>query len=208
MRRPQSMKALEELGRVRLSPNFFMRDFLYSEIASYYRIPNIPDDPDLAIEAGQRLCENLLEPLTERFGRISVRSSFRSKAVNQYGNKHKLNCGSNESNFAGHIWDERDAQGNMGATTCIILHAVIPYYERTSHWQALAWWIHDNLPYHSMQFFPRFAAFNLTWRERPQRQIYSYVPPKTGWLTKPGMPNFEGRHDGEYAEWLGSLSST
>lgn len=31
MRVPKSMKALEELGRVRLSKSFFMRDFLYSE---------------------------------------------------------------------------------------------------------------------------------------------------------------------------------
>jgi hypothetical protein len=30
MRKPGSMKALEDFGRVRLSPNFFMRDFLYS----------------------------------------------------------------------------------------------------------------------------------------------------------------------------------
>jgi hypothetical protein len=29
MRKPQSVRALEELGRVRLSQNFFMRDFLY-----------------------------------------------------------------------------------------------------------------------------------------------------------------------------------
>ena len=63
MKQPQSMRALEELGRVRLSENFFMRDFLYSEIANFYRIQNIPDDPDLAIMAGRKLCEEALEPL-------------------------------------------------------------------------------------------------------------------------------------------------
>ena len=30
MRKPGSVKGLEELGRVRLSKNFFLRDFLYS----------------------------------------------------------------------------------------------------------------------------------------------------------------------------------
>ena len=39
MQKPSTMKALEELGRVRLSPNFYLRDFLYSEIANFYRIP-------------------------------------------------------------------------------------------------------------------------------------------------------------------------
>ena len=31
MRKPDSMKGLEKLGRVRLSKHFFMRDMLYSE---------------------------------------------------------------------------------------------------------------------------------------------------------------------------------
>ena len=43
------MRGLEELGRVRLSTNFYFRDFLYSEIADFYGIPNIPAQPDLAI---------------------------------------------------------------------------------------------------------------------------------------------------------------
>lgn len=34
----KSFNKLEELGRVRLSTNFFMRDFLYSEIANFYQI--------------------------------------------------------------------------------------------------------------------------------------------------------------------------
>jgi hypothetical protein len=207
MRKPQSMKALEELGRIRLSKNFFMRDFLHSEISQFYSIPNIPDDPDLAIEAGTRLCEELLEPLMARFGRLSIRSAFRSKAVNDFGNRNGLNCARNEANYAGHIWDERDVAGRTGATACIIVHALIPYYEATGRWEALAWWVHDHLPYHDLEFFPRFAAVNVTWREMPDRRIYSYIPPRRGWLTKQGMSNAVGSHEAEYAEWIDSLSS-
>lgn len=207
MRKPGSMKALEELGRVRLSPNFFLRDFLYSEISQFYSIPNIPDDPDLAIAAGTKLCEELLEPLMARFGRISIRSSFRSKAVNEFGNRNNLNCARNEANYAGHIWDERDAAGRMGATACIIVHALIPYYEATGRWEALAWWIHDQLPYHDLEFFPKYAAVNVNWREAPERRIYSYIPPRRGWLTKPGMENAAGTHEAEYSEWLARLPS-
>jgi hypothetical protein len=207
MRKPHSMKALEELGRVRLSPNFFMRDFLHSEISQFYSIPNIPDDPDLAIAAGTRLCEELLEPLMARFGRISIRSAYRSEAVNDFGNKRNLNCGRNESNYGGHIWDRRDAQGGMGATACVVVHALIPYYSTTGRWEVLAWWIHDHLPYDELEFFPRFAAVNINWREVPKRRIRSYIPPRRGILTRRGMANFEGRHDAEYAEWLDALSS-
>jgi hypothetical protein len=36
-----SLKTLENLGRTRLSPGFFMRDFLYSEVAQIEGIANI-----------------------------------------------------------------------------------------------------------------------------------------------------------------------
>jgi hypothetical protein len=207
MRRIGTMKALEEFGRVRLSPSFFMRDFLHSEISQFYSIPNIPDDPELAIAAGTRLCEELLEPLAARFGRISIRSAYRSVAVNGFGNAHNLNCARNEANYAGHIWDRRDAEGRMGATACIIVHALINYYEATGKWEAVAWWIHDHLPYHELEFFPRYAAFNITWREAPVRRISSFIPPRRGVLTKPGMANFEGSHESEYAAWLASVDT-
>ncbi|UXN75196.1 hypothetical protein N8D56_10150 [Devosia sp. A8/3-2] len=205
MRQPKSVRGLEDFGRVRLSESFFMRDFLYSEIAAINGFTNIPSDPDLAIAAGKVLCETLLEPLQARFGRISVRSSYRSPEVNGFGNANKLNCGSNESNFAGHIWDRRDAKGRMGATACVVVNRFIPYYERTGDWEAMARWVHDLLPYSDMEFFPKYAAFNLQWREEPIRAIYSYIPPRRGRLTEPGKPNWAGRHERAYAAMLAEI---
>ncbi|MCP1210158.1 hypothetical protein [Devosia subaequoris] len=202
MRQPRTVRALEEFGRTRLSQSFFMRDFLYSEIAAINGLPNLPDDPDLAIAAGERLCEELLEPLQSRFGRISVRSAYRSSGVNAFGNANKLNCAINEKNFAGHIWDRRDAGGHMGATACIIVNRFISYYQRSGDWEALAWWVHDKLPYSNMEFFPKFAAFNLQWHEVPTRSIHSFIPPRRGCLTKPGMANWDGRHEDAYAAML------
>lgn len=197
MRKPQSIKALEDLGRVRLSKSFYMRDFLYSEISNFHAIPNIPDDPDLAIEAGRRLCEDLLEPLNATFGRLAIRSAYRSCEVNGFGNANKLNCASNEANYAGHIWDRRDEHGRMGATACVVVPWFADRYEAGTPWQALAWWIHDHLPYSSLCFFPKLAAFNITWYEQPERSIYSYAEPK-GYLTKPDMPNWAGDHSEYY----------
>jgi hypothetical protein len=62
--------ALEDLGRVRLSKSFFMRDFLHSETANHFALRNVPDNPDLAIEVGRHLCEELLEPLQAAFGGV------------------------------------------------------------------------------------------------------------------------------------------
>ena len=205
MRQIRSVRALEAFGRIRLSDSFFMRDFLYSEIAAINGFSNLPDDPDQAIAAGRRLCEDLLEPLQARFGRLSMRSAYRSPQVNGFGNANKLNCGSNPGNFAGHIWDRRDAEGRMGATACIIVNRFIPYYESTGDWEALAWWIHDHLPYSEMEFFPRYAAFNLQWREDPVRRIHSFIPPRRGCLTRPGKPNWTGRHDENYAAMMAGI---
>jgi hypothetical protein len=197
MRRPRTVRALEELGRVRLSPSFYMRDFLHSEIAEIAGIPNVPDDPALAVAAGRMLCEQLLEPLNATFGRVSVRSAYRSPEVNEYGNRRGLNCASNERNHAGHIWDRRDADGCMGATACVVIPWFADRYAAGADWRALAWWIHDRLPYSRLQFFPRLAAFNIQWHERPKRRIDSFIAPK-GCLTKPGMPNHAGDHSAWY----------
>ena len=206
MRALKSVAALDDFGRIRLSKSFYMRDFLYSEIANLHRIPNIPEDPELAVAVGTRLCVELLEPLQAVFGRIAIRSAYRSAAVNGFGNaqqkggKAGYSCASNEANYAGHIWDQRDAEGCMGATACVVIPSFADRFEAGTDWRALAWWIHDHLPYSGMYFFPKRAAFNLTWHERPQRRIDSYVQPK-GCLTKPGMAN----HSGSHAEWYEGL---
>jgi hypothetical protein len=76
-----------------------MREFLFSEIAAIQGLLNLPDDPDLAIAAGRGLCENLLEPLQATFGRIAIRSAYRSPEVNGYGGLHKLSCAFKQEEF-------------------------------------------------------------------------------------------------------------
>lgn len=139
MNPPKTVKALEDFGRVRLSPSFFMCDFLYSEIANTYGIPNVPDNPDLAIEVGKHLCEDLLEPLNATFGRIGIRSAYRSCAVNAKGNEAGNSCAKNESNYAGHIWDRLDAEGLKGATACVVVPWFADRYDGGADWRALAY---------------------------------------------------------------------
>jgi hypothetical protein len=176
--RPGSVRSLEEFGRVRLSASFFMRDFLHSEIADFHGIPNIPDDPDLAIAAGRQLCKQLLEPLQATFGRLSIRSAYRAPAVNEFGNRHGLSCASNLRNYGRHICDHRDITGAMGAMATVVVPWFADCYRDGADWRALAWWIHDHLPYSQLQFFPKLAAFNIGWHEQPRRRIDSFIAPK------------------------------
>ncbi|TCR90732.1 hypothetical protein [Rhizobium sp. BK376] len=197
MRKPASMRGLEDLGRVRLSKNFFLRDFLHSEIGSLYGIPNIPENPNLAIAAGKCLCEELLEPLEATFGRLHLRSGYRAPALNKFGNKNNLNCARNEATAANHIWDLRDREGHIGATACVVVPWVWDRYHEPGDWRRLAWWIRDHLPYASLQFFPKLWAVNITWHEHPTKEITSYAEPR-GILTRPGMANWEEDHSALY----------
>ncbi|QJF53229.1 hypothetical protein [Roseobacter ponti] len=185
------MWSLETLGRVRLSRHFYMRDFLCSEISSFHGIPNIPDDPDLAIENGRRLCTELLDPLEETFGRIAIRSGYRSAALNRFGNENNLNCARNDNPLECHIWDRGSADEAIAGTSL-----VVPWfadrYAAGRDWRDLAWWIHDHLPYSEIWFFPKLAAFNLTWRPVPHRTISSYIAPR-GMLLRAGAQSCETR---------------
>jgi hypothetical protein len=197
MKTPRTVKSAEELGRVRLSKTFFMRDFLYSEIANIHCMTNLPEAPDLAIAAGRCLCEQLLEPLQETFGRLAIRSAYRSPQVNAFGNANAYSCASNETDRARHIWDQRSADGGMGAMASIVVPWLVDRMQNGTPWQAMAWWIHDHLPYSELQFFPKLGAFNIGWHELPRKRITSFAPPR-GLLTKPGMPNNDGDHAALY----------
>lgn len=174
-----------------------MRDFLFSEIGAAYAIPNLPDDLELAVYTGRKLCESILEPLQATFGRIHVRSGYRSSRLNGFGNKRGLNCSSNQRTFADHIWDKRDSDGNAGACATVVIPWFLEHH-RPDEWEKLAWWLWDKLDFHRVVFFGRQAAANIGWRENPAKEIMSHAAPR-GRLTGPGMLNGWGDHSDQYS---------
>jgi hypothetical protein len=178
------MWSLETLGRVRLSRHFYMRDFLYSEIGNFHQIRNLPDDPELAIENGRQLCERLLDPLEETFGRLAVRSGYRSPELNAFGNQHKLNCARNDNPLECHIWDRASGEAAIAGAS-VVIPWFADHYAEGRDWRDLAWWLHDHLPYSDIWFFPKLPAFNLVWRARPLRTVSSYIAPR-GTLLRAG----------------------
>lgn len=189
-------RELDEIGRIQLSRSFYMRDFLFSEIGATYAIPNLPDDLELAVYTGRKLCERILEPLSATFGRIHVRSGYRSSRLNAFGNERGLNCSSNQRTFADHIWDKRDGDGNAGACATVVIPWFLEHH-RPDEWEKLAWWLWDKLDFHRVVFFGRQAAANIGWRENPAKEIMSHTAPR-GRLTGPGMLNGWGDHSDQY----------
>ena len=208
MKSPQSVAELTELGRVRLSEHFFMRDMLYSEVANFHGLSNMPDDPDLAIASGAKLCGLVLEPLHRAFGGIAVRSAFRSAAVNDFCHQRLAQdpgayyCNDNVYGAGRHIWDLRDADGHMGATASIVIPWYIGRFRESGDFRPLAWWICDHLAdYAEVCFFPWLCAFNISWYEGPSmRAIRWSAPdmPKSKLLTRRGMDGFDDDHGDQY----------
>lgn len=184
MLKPESVPNLDKLGRKRLSTNFFMRDFLYSEVANFHKICNIPDHPEVAFKAGAHLCKELLEPLHATFGRVVIRSAYRSSEVNKFCNDRQkekkvgYTCASNDKNYGRHIWDMPDENGNLGAMACVLIPWFAERYEQERDWRPMAYWIHDHLPYSELEFYPKYLAFNIGWHQQPKRTISSYVEPR------------------------------
>ena len=208
MDKPRSVAELTELGRVRLSEHFFMRDMLYSEVANYHGMPNIPEDPDLAIAAGEKLCQLVLEPLHRAFGGIVVRSAYRSPSVNDFCHRRLIEgdnayyCADNVYSAARHIWDLRDADGHMGATASVIVPWYLERYAATDDFRPLAWWIVDNVEHYAeAMFFPWLCAFNIRWYEGPSDRAVKYDSPELREdivLTRRGMDGFDDDHSGQY----------
>ena len=228
------LRALDIFGRQRLSKHYFMRDFLYSEIAAVHGIANVPDNARLAIKSGRALCRNLLEPLRHVFGHVTIRSALRSVSVNGFGNCHGMNCSSNKASYANHIWDHLDGDDYMGATACIIIPGFADWVDEGAgrDWRVLAWFIHEHLPYAEMVFFARNGTVNLTWRgdpndpaqdgnvrrfdgscdsivwrSKPKHRVHSFVSPKGLWI-KNGKPKEDFGGSGYYEDFLHHLRST
>ncbi len=192
MKKPGSMKALEDMGRCgfRRISSSAISCIRRSPISIAFRIfPTIR----ISRRGRQAAVRGAAGAVAGDLRRLHIRSGYRSAAVNEFGNRNKLNCSTNAATAADHIWDMRDFDGCMGATACVVVPWMVDHYSNEEDWQKLAWWIHDHLPYAALCFFPKLWAFNIQWHERPKRVIQSYIQPR-GILTKPGMANWEGDH--------------
>ena len=76
---------------MKLSQNFSLRELTKSQTAERKGIDNTPTDEH--IENLKLLCENILQPVRDEWGVVSVSSGYRSPALCQaIGSKHQSTC--------------------------------------------------------------------------------------------------------------------
>ena len=103
------------------------------------------------------------------------------------------------------MWDRLGDDGKKGATASIVIPWFVDYLETRPEmsWKAMAWWIHDHLPYSELQFYHHrcqkfdYAAFNIRWHETKVRgQIVSMSGDRI--LQKDRREHSPGDHASEY----------
>lgn len=206
----KDVAALTDFGRQQLSEHFFMREMLYTEVGNFYGIPNVPDDPELALQVGRAVATLLLEPLKRAFGHVSVRSGYRSPTLNAFCNERfragdtACWCTDNDLNAARHIWDRHDSDGHLGGTVTVFIPAYLEFYRETEDYRPLAWWIRDHIDdYAELFFFKNLCAFNIRWYEgASDKAIWHLDPPTRTILTKRGIDGFDGDHSRFYRSIL------
>lgn len=112
----------------------------------------------------------ILEPLQAHYGRLFIRSGYRSPTLNEFCFKKRLGCAGNENNYAYHIWDVRDKEGYAGAMACVVIPSYVDEYARTGDHKPIADWIYKNIPCSDLEFFKHLCAFNIGWHERARKQ--------------------------------------
>lgn len=211
-----NVATLTDFGRQRLSDHFFMRDMLYSEVGNVHGIPNIPDNPELALQVGREIAARLLEPLKRAFGHVTIRSAYRSPRLNAFCNDWfnagdtACWCAGNDINAARHIWDLPDGDGRIGGTVTLVIPAYLTHYERTGDYRPLAWWMRDHIAdYAEMLFFRNLCAFNIRWYQGPSdKAIWFLDPPVRDLLVKEEPAGIYINYSAFYSEaidpiWVG-----
>ena len=122
--------------------------------------------------------------------------------MNALGAAKNYGCASNERSYAGHIWDRRDAAGQMGATAGIVVPGFAEPVQGPRGLEA-ARLVGARPPALQLDgVLPTRWAFNLQWHEKPLKMIFSHVPEARGYLTKPGMEGHDADHRAEWESIL------
>lgn len=187
VRQPKSIKALKEayegLSRIRLSKNFILRDFLFSTASSSLRVTNYPEHPELVIAAGKALCDQLLEPILQRFGRFAITFGYQSREGAEADDPTLSPTAS-----CPHVWDRKSWGDEVYARVDILPFCV---EDGDISKEAFARWIMHNLDVDLLMQWTRSNVFCLTISPRPRRVWLEWGNPSLG---QPRQTRYMGAH--------------
>lgn len=162
----------EELCLTRLSPNFILRDFMFSTEAAVAGHSNFPsDNVGQVIKSAQQLCNQLLEPILSQFGRFAITFGYQCRETmertwSEADKKMKAKSSSP------HQFD-RGSFGNEVYARVDILPFCVEDGKVSK--EEFARWCMMNLDIDLFQMWDKANIFCITISPRPRRVWYKWV---------------------------------
>lgn len=151
----------------RLSKHFILRDFLYSTEASLMGLANHPEDLDMVIRAGKALCEKVLEPITEQFGRPAITYGYACRDAIEAG--YEI---TNPKSSAPHQWDRGTFDDEVYARVDILPFCV---EDGLVSKHGFGRWLMYNLDIDLLQQWTHSNGFCITISPRPRRVWHEWT---------------------------------
>ena len=125
-----------------LSVNFTLEELIFSQVATRKNINNNPSPQQ--IENLKLLCENILQPIRDKFGRVSVSSGFRSPELcvaigSSINSQHCANNGSSACDFEVYGVDNEEL-GNWIIKNTPVDQLILEFYKGKD--EPNSGWIH------------------------------------------------------------------
>lgn len=183
----RQIEDLGALGKVRLSSNFMMRDFLFSSECDAMGISNFPENPEMVIRAGRELCTRLLEPILDHFGRFSITFGYqcREGVEARWSKKKKLE---NSKSSSPHQWD-RGTFGDQVYARVDILPFCIE--DGLVSKQEFGYWLMNNLDVDLLMMWKGSNICCMSISPKPRRIWFEWGSPALG---QPRRETFMGSH--------------
>ncbi|MFH2140168.1 MAG: hypothetical protein ABII63_05175 [Pseudomonadota bacterium] len=178
---------LEELSLVRLSPNFIMRDLMYSTEVSAMGLSNYPEHPEMVIRAGKLLCEKVLEPVLEKFGRFAITFGYQCRAGVERHMSEKQRLERPRSSSP-HQWDRGTFGDEVYARVDILVFAVEDGFVSKMEF---GHWLMNNLDIDLLMMWKRANICCISISPKPRRVWFEWGDPALG---QPRRETFMGTH--------------
>lgn len=170
----------EKLCKTRLSPNFILRDFMFSTEAAVAGHSNFPSDSaEQVIESGKQLCSRVLEPILAKFGQFAITFGYQGRDTieREFSEQDKID---KKHSSTPHHWDRgRFGYGENSAYARVDIWPFCVEDGKVSK-EEFARWCMMNLDIDLFMQWRRSNIFCITISPKPRRVWLEWVAPGDG----------------------------
>jgi hypothetical protein len=163
------------LSKVKVSNNFFMRDFLLTCRDSQLGITNLPDDEAFVINSAKALARRVLDPVIGEFGPITVTYGYINRAISDVVSPSKK--GAKKS--MPHNWDRGTFGNSIYARVDFIVNRFISFDTNASYdtklKHVIGKWIMYNCNVDLLQMWRSSNVFCVSICDKPRRVWHEWV---------------------------------